>query len=130
MTLQSASGAREARSFGLMVLAWIEIVVLGVVGLFLANLAIPQSLGVETWCFLDGNETATAMSYDHWIGIVAGVSWIVLVAGVIGLQVARRVALGLVLPIAWLSGLCLLAAVVAASIGEQPCSGSDIGALF
>jgi hypothetical protein len=52
MTLQSASGAREARSFGLMVLAWIEIVVLGVVGLFLANLAIPQSLGVETLVLL------------------------------------------------------------------------------
>jgi hypothetical protein len=115
---------------GLTILGWVAAFFLGGAAALLIWLIIPSWFGVETWCLFDGDVTAAANSYSNGVTSVSLIAWLMMVVAMTVLQVRRRDGLGALLPLAWFVSVCAIAAVGAASIGPQPCSGGDIGALF
>lgn len=116
--------ARSGGAPGRRLVSILEILFVGVSGIFLAVLAIPQWNGVETFCFLDGPEAPAADRYATWTLVIGLATWIAMIVATIFAFRLSRPTLGVFLPLAWFLSLLAVAAVVAYEIGPQPCQGS------
>jgi hypothetical protein len=115
-------GLRE-KAPGRVALSILEIVGFGIASIILVIFVIPSSNGVETFCFLDGPETAAADRYATTMFFAGFASWLAMIPATIMAFRLRRPNLGIALPLGWFVAVVAIAAVATRQMGPQPCQG-------
>jgi hypothetical protein len=126
MEISTKKRAAYEGSPGKGLLSVVEIVAFGIVSLYLVVFVIPAWNGVETWCFLDGPETAAADRYVNVILVAGFGSWLAMIVATILTFRLARPTLGVLLPLGWFFALVTVATIATGVIGPQPCQG-DFG---
>jgi hypothetical protein len=124
MEISTRNRDRPEGAPGRGLLSFLEVVFLGIVSVYLVVFVIPAANDVETWCFLDGPETAAADHYVTAISIVGIGSWLAMTLATIIAFRRARPTLGVLLPLGWFLALAALATLVTSAMGPQPCQGS------
>ncbi|HLG09547.1 MAG TPA: hypothetical protein VI409_12840 [Gaiellaceae bacterium] len=100
----------------------LEILVLAPLAAILVLGVIPAAFEIEWSCVGEhGVRSTGGDSYVDALGVAGTFGWLLVIVGVLFAHISERPRVAALLPLAWFVALVLVALVVAALIGPQPC---------